>query len=83
MKKEPTERAPSFWLVAAFTCFGLGIFAAAAGSLFTTHWILNEQVHPRLRTVGLILLIVAIPIVILAAHCLDLRDRRDLSRTGA
>jgi len=77
MRKEPTEHAPSLWLGAALVFFVLAILAAAFGSLFTTQWILNEQVHPRLHSLGLILLIAAIPIVILAAHCLDLRDRHE------
>jgi hypothetical protein len=57
---------------AAVAFFALAISAVIAGSLLTTNGILNE--HPALYVVGLISLILALPIAMLGAHCLDLMD---------
>ncbi|HKY30022.1 MAG TPA: hypothetical protein VJM12_18920 [Pyrinomonadaceae bacterium] len=46
------------------------------GTLLTTDWLLNAQLHPWLHAVGLTLLILAIPILLLGGHCLDLMDRQ-------
>jgi hypothetical protein len=47
-----------------------------AGAVLTTSWILNAQAHPTLYTVGLTLLILALPILIMGGHFLDLMDRK-------
>ena len=76
------ERRDSLWpTVAAAACFVIAVLAAVAGILLTTGWILNSQIHPRLHAVGVVLLILAFPILILGGHCLDLRDKR-LNRSG-
>ena len=77
MKKEGTPRRALFWDVTAFSCFVGALVAGVTGSLLTTSWILNGQLHPRLRGLGIIFLMAAIPIFILGGHCLDLRDRKD------
>lgn len=70
------ERPKRFWQYFALTFILFAMFAAAAGSLLTTAWILNEQLHPWLHSLGLILLILAVPVLIAGGHFLDLRDRR-------
>ena len=77
MNKERTSRRGLFWDLTAFSCFAGGFLAGVIGSLLTTSWILNEQLHPWLRGVGLILLMASLPIFILGGHCLDLGDRKD------
>jgi hypothetical protein len=76
MKKELTGRTPGFWRSAAFACFVGAVLAALVGTLLTTSWVLNGQLHPLWRGFGLILLMAALPILIAGGHCLDLRDRR-------
>lgn len=66
---------PGWHAPAAVACFVLAGIAALSGSLLTTNAILNAHEHPTLYAVGLISLILAFPMVILGAHCLDLRDR--------
>jgi hypothetical protein len=75
---EPTTRkSETGWqLLAAYTCFLSAILALVLGFLFTTRSLLNAELHPVLHGVGIVLLIVAIPLVILGGHCLDLRDKR-------
>ena len=70
------RRQPPWQAVAAFACFAGAVFALAAGTLLTTRWVLNAASHPLLHAVGLALLIVAIPILILGGHCLDLLDKQ-------
>jgi hypothetical protein len=70
------QRNHSPWqTVAAFACFISAVLAFLFGSLLTTAWVLNAEVHPLLHALGLTLLIVAIPILILGGHCLDLLDK--------
>ena len=69
-RNEITWHAP-----AAFALFVVAVIAGLVGSLFTTDWILNAQAHSILHAVGLTLLILALPLAILGAHCLDLKDR--------
>jgi len=73
MNKEPTKH---FWQVSALAFIVFAVVAAAAGSLLTTAWMINEQLHPWLHGLGLILLILAIPVFLVGGHCLDLRDRK-------
>ena len=77
-RTEPTWHAP-----AAVACFVVAVLAGLAGSLFTTNWILSAEEHSTLRAVGLTLLILALPIAILGAHCLDLKDRQQKASRAA
>ena len=71
------ERGHSSWEApAAFACFVTAVVVGIAGAVLTTSWILNAQAHSTLYTVGLALLILALPIVILGGHFLDLMDRK-------
>ncbi len=73
-----TDRKRSPWqAIAAFVCFACALLAVLFGTLFTTGWLLNAEVHPLLHALGLLLLIVAIPILILGGHCLDLLDKAE------
>src|SRR6185369_4935654 len=65
---------------AAVVCFFTGALSLAIGSLLTTRWLLDEQLHPLLHTAGLILLILGIPIVILGGHFMDLREKKSASK---
>ena len=77
MYKEELKRTQPPWHApAALACFVVAVIAVLAGSLFTTDWIMSAQAHPTLHAVGLTLLILALPIAMLGAHCLDLKDRR-------
>jgi hypothetical protein len=69
----------SWQAVAAVACFVVAVLAGIAGTLFTTGWLLNPVSHPSLHAIGLVLLILAFPILILGAHCLDLRERKQNS----
>jgi hypothetical protein len=71
------RNATPWQAVAAFACFVGAVLALAVGSLLTTAWVLNAELHPLLRGLGLTLLIVAIPILILGGHCLDLVDKQE------
>ena len=56
-------------------------FLAAAltgllGILLTTSWIVIPVLHPQLRGLGIVFLIVALPLLICGGHCLDLLERR-------
>jgi protein-S-isoprenylcysteine O-methyltransferase Ste14 len=62
--------------LAAAACFLTAVLAVVVGIVFTTGWLLNANVHPLLHGVGVVLLIIAIPILILGGHCMDLRDRK-------
>jgi hypothetical protein len=75
MRKERTGFSDVFWDITAFSCFACAFVAGVTGSLLTTTWILNGQLHPWLRGLGLMLLIVAIPIFVLGGHFLDIGDR--------
>ena len=62
--------------IAALGCFVSAVLAFLFGTLLTTAWVLNAAVHPLLHALGLTLLVVAIPILILGGHCLDLLEKR-------
>ena len=68
---------PPWQAVAAFTCFLGAVLSLAAGVVLTTRWLLDEASHPRLHAVGLTLLIVAIPILVLGGHFLDLLEKHN------
>ena len=75
-KEERKRTQPAWHAPAAVACFVVAVIAGLAGSLLTTNWIVSAQEHSTLRAVGLTLLILALPIAILGAHCLDLKDRK-------
>ena len=77
MRKQRKERSAFFWVVIAFCCFGSAFVAGISGSLLTTTWILNGQLHPWLRGLGLVCLIFTVPVFVLGGHFLDLGDRKD------
>lgn len=62
--------------LSALSCFGGGIATALLGSLFTAStWIWGAATHPFLRNIGTALLILTIPLLILAGHCMDWMER--------
>ena len=72
-----SQRTHLAWqALAAVALFVLAVIAVIAGSLLTTNRILNAHEHPTLYAVGLISLLLALPIALLGAHCLDIMDRR-------
>ncbi len=75
-RKELKRTQPAWYAPAAVACFVVAVIAGLVGSLFTTNWILSAQEHSTLHAVGLALLILCLPIAILGAHCLDLKDRQ-------
>ena len=78
------QRAQLAWLgPAAAVCFVLAVIVGVCGSLLTTNAVLNAHEHPALYAVGLISLILALPIAILGAHCLDLIERRQKKSDAA
>jgi len=72
---KPQHTQLAWHALAAAACFVIAVFAGLFGSLLTTNAILNAHEHPALYSIGLISLILALPMAILGAHCLDLRDR--------
>ncbi len=62
--------------ITGLACFVSALLAFLFGSLLTTDWVLNQEVHPVLYALGLTLLISGIPILILGGHCFDLLERR-------
>lgn len=74
---ESLERDPVAWEpLAAGACFAVAVISLAFGFIFTTHWLLDDHLHPVLHTLGLILLIAGIPIMMLGAHCMDLQEKK-------
>src|ERR1044072_3449217 len=83
-----SERVPEhlvIWeFIAAGACFAVAVIALALGFAFTTHWLLDDHIHPILHTLGLVLLIVGIPILLLGAHFMDLQEKKlDESRRNS
>lgn len=63
---------PQSWALSAGCCFAGGIAAGLVGSVLTSlSWIIGAEVHPWVRGFGTLLLILTIPLLILAGHCLD------------
>lgn len=72
MWKVTTKR----WAFSAGACLAGGVLAGIFGSLLTSlSWIIGAEVHPWVRAVGTVLLILTIPLLILAGHCLDGLER--------
>ena len=67
---------PQSWALSACCCFAGGIGAGLIGSVLTSlGWIIGAEVHPWVRGFGTLLLILTIPLLILAGHCLDRFER--------
>ena len=78
MNEERLERDVAAWdVVAAAVCFVVAVLSLAIGFLLTTRWLLDDQVHPLLHAVGLVLLVVGIPIMILGGHFMDMGERKN------
>lgn len=76
MSERIKREAVAWELAAAITCFMSAALSLVIGFVLTTSWLLNAQLHPLLYSLGLGLLIAGIPIVILAGHFMDLRERK-------
>lgn len=76
LSRNVEHRNGSWQAVAAVACFVIAVLAGIAGTLFTTGWILKPEKHPSLHAIGIVLLILALPILVLGGHFLDLRDRK-------
>ena len=72
MRTEKTKITVQSWAFTACLCFAGGIGAGIVGSVLTSlSWIIGAEVHPWVRGIGTALLILTIPLLILAGHCLD------------
>ncbi len=76
MSERVQEHLVAWELIAAGACFAVAVIAIVLGFVFTTHWLLDDHVHPILHTLGLVLLIVGIPILMLGAHFMDLQEKK-------
>ena len=77
MSEERLSRDVAGWeMLAAGVCFVVAILSLAIGFVLTTRWLLDDQLHPLLHGVGLVLLVIGIPIIILGGHCMDLGERK-------
>lgn len=77
MREERITAKWSWDVVNAALCFGGGILAGLLGSLLTSGtWIWGSEAHPWVRRAGTLLLILTIPLLILAGHCLDRMESR-------
>ena len=76
MSEERLRRDVGGELLAAGVCFVVAILSLAIGFVLTTRWLLNDQLHPLLHGVGIILLVIGIPIMILGGHFMDLGERK-------
>jgi hypothetical protein len=77
MSEERIGRGVVAWEpLAAAVCFIIAALSLAIGFVLTTRLLLDAQLHPLLRDIGLILLIVGLPILILGGHFMDLREKK-------
>ena len=76
MNERPPEPLVVWELLAAGACFAVAVIALVLGFVFTTHWLLDDHIHPFLHTLGLVLLIIGIPIMMLGAHFMDLNEKK-------
>jgi uncharacterized membrane protein YidH (DUF202 family) len=84
MNERVQEHLVAWEPIAAGACFAVAVIAIALGFVFTTHWLLDDRVHPILHTLGLVLLIVGIPIMMLGAHFMDVQEKKlDESRKNS
>ena len=76
MNTKRTKQPISWGAVSAFCCFSGGLVAALIGSILTAGtWIWGAAPHPLMRGIGTTLLILTIPLLILAGHCMDWMER--------
>src|ERR1051326_479120 len=74
---EEVRRGPLAWEPwVACVCFVAAVVALVIGVLLTTRQVLDEQVHPFLHDIGLVLLIIGIPLIILGGHFMDLSEKK-------
>lgn len=84
MSVERVERGSVAWEpLAAAVCFIVAALSLAIGFVLTTRLLLDAQLHPLLRDVGLVLLIVGLPILILGGHFMDLRDKKKVRKSNS
>ena len=84
MSERVQEHLVAWELIAAGACFAVAVIALALGFAFTTHWLLDDHVHPTLHALGLVLLIIGIPIMMLGAHFMDVQEKKlDESRKNS
>ena len=77
MSEERIEGGSVAWQpAAAAACFVVAVLALVIGFVLTTSRLLDFQLHPLLHGLGLALLVIGIPILILGAHFMDLRERK-------
>ena len=76
MSEEVKQNAMVWEPFAAVVCFVLGVLALLTGFVFTTGWLLDQHVHPLLRGIGVVLLIIGIPMIILGGHFMDLSEKK-------
>jgi len=62
---------------AAVASFIAAVLSVAIGFVLTTNWLLNENLHPALHALGIVLLIIGIPLVILGGHFMDLGEKKN------
>ncbi|MGI8733024.1 MAG: hypothetical protein ACR2LM_06960 [Pyrinomonadaceae bacterium] len=69
----------SWEAIGALCCFSGGIVAAIVGSTLTVlTWIIG--VHPWVRSVGTVLLVLTIPLLIFSGYCLDWMEQGRMNR---
>ena len=77
MSEEKLKRDVVAWdVLAAAVCFIVAVLSLAIGFVLTTRWLLDDQVHPLLHGMGLVLLVIGIPIMILGGHFMDMGERK-------
>ena len=77
MSQEWLKRDAAAWdVVAAIACLVVAVLSLAIGFVLTTRLLLNDELHPLLHGVGLVLLVVGIPVMILGGHFMDLGERK-------
>ena len=74
MSEERSAIAWEPW--AAIVCFVVAVISLVIGFVFTTRWVLDDQIHPLLHGIGLVLLIIGIPMIILGGHFMDLSEKK-------
>jgi len=78
MSEERLKHDAAAWdVVAATVCFVVAVLSLAIGFVLTTRWLLDDQLHPLLHGLGLVLLITGIPIMILGGHFMDMGERKN------
>lgn len=76
MSERVQEHLVVWELIAAGACFAVAVIAIVLGFVFTTHSLLDDNIHPVLHMLGLVLLVIGIPIMMLGAHFMDMQERK-------